>query len=50
MHAQLARAPAVIRSAAARLRQREHEHGPESDQGELARRALYQLYQLAREA
>jgi len=46
----LARAPAVIRSAAARLRQREREYGTESDEGELARRALYQLYQLAREA
>jgi hypothetical protein len=46
----LARAPAVIRSAAARLRQREREYGSDSEEGELARRALYQLYQLAREA
>jgi hypothetical protein len=46
----LDRAPAVIRTAAARLRAREREHGPDSDEGELARRALYQLYQLTREA
>jgi DNA repair exonuclease SbcCD nuclease subunit len=46
----LARAPAVIRTAAARLRAREREHGADSDEGELARRALYQLYQLTREA
>jgi DNA repair exonuclease SbcCD nuclease subunit len=46
----LARAPAVIRAAAARLRARERECGADSDQGELARRALYQLYQLTREA
>jgi DNA repair exonuclease SbcCD nuclease subunit len=46
----LAQAPDVIRSAAARLRAIETEHGSESDRGEIARRALYQLYRLTREA
>jgi hypothetical protein len=46
----LAEAPEVIRSAAARLRALEREHGSDSDQGEIARRALYQLYRLLREA
>ena len=46
----LAEAPEIIRSAAARLRALEREHGSDSDQGEIARRALYQLYRLLREA
>jgi DNA repair exonuclease SbcCD nuclease subunit len=46
----LEQAPDVLRSAAARLRALEVEHGPESAQGEVARRALYQLYRLTREA
>jgi DNA repair exonuclease SbcCD nuclease subunit len=45
----LASAPPILRAVAARLRQRERELGPDSEQGEVARRALYQLYQLTRE-
>ncbi|HWO14890.1 MAG TPA: metallophosphoesterase [Polyangiaceae bacterium] len=43
-------APEVLRSVATRLRAIEGEHGADSAQGELARRALYQLYRLLREA
>ena len=43
-------APDVLRSVAARLRAIELQHGPESAQGDIARRALYQLYRLTREA
>jgi DNA repair exonuclease SbcCD nuclease subunit len=46
----LERAPAVLRSVAARLLSIENEHGKDSTRGELARRALYQLYRLTREA
>lgn len=43
-------APAVIQEVAARLTALEREHGRESERGEIARRALYQLYRLIREA
>jgi len=43
-------APEVLRSVATRLRALEGEHGASSPQGEVARRALYQLYRLLREA
>jgi hypothetical protein len=43
-------APDVLRSVAARLLAIEHEHGKDSAQGDIARRALYQLYRLTREA
>jgi DNA repair exonuclease SbcCD nuclease subunit len=43
-------APEVLRSVAARLRAAEAEHGKNSAQGDIARRALYQLYRLTREA
>ena len=43
-------APEVLRSVATRLRALEGEHGASSVQGEVARRALYQLYRLLREA
>jgi DNA repair exonuclease SbcCD nuclease subunit len=43
-------APEVLRSVATRLRALEVEHGASSPQGEVARRALYQLYRLLREA
>jgi DNA repair exonuclease SbcCD nuclease subunit len=43
-------APEVLRSVATRLRALEGEHGVASPQGEVARRALYQLYRLLREA
>jgi len=46
----LAGAPEVLRSVAARLRAVEAEHGSGSPQGDVARRALYQLYRLTREA
>jgi DNA repair exonuclease SbcCD nuclease subunit len=46
----LEQAPDVLKLAAARLRALELEQGPESEQGEIARRALYQLYRLTREA
>jgi DNA repair exonuclease SbcCD nuclease subunit len=46
----LEHAPDVIKAAAARLRALESQHGPQSEQGEIARRALYQLYRLTREA
>lgn len=46
----LERAPDVLRSVASRLLAIEGEHGTNSAQGELARRALYQLYRLTREA
>lgn len=46
----LAGAPEVLRSVATRLRTLEGEHGASSPQGEVARRALYQLYRLLREA
>jgi DNA repair exonuclease SbcCD nuclease subunit len=46
----LDRAPDVIRATAARLQKLEREQGPDSDQGDVARRALYQLYRLTREA
>jgi DNA repair exonuclease SbcCD nuclease subunit len=45
----LAAAPPILRAVAARLREREREFGSDSEQGEVARRALYQLYQLTRE-
>jgi DNA repair exonuclease SbcCD nuclease subunit len=43
-------APDVLRSVALRLRAVEAEHGRDSAQGDIARRALYQLYRLTREA
>lgn len=43
-------APEVLRSVAMRLRALEGEHGASSPRGEVARRALYQLYRLLREA
>jgi Calcineurin-like phosphoesterase len=43
-------APLALRAAAVRLRAREREHGADSPEGELARRALYQLVRLTREA
>jgi len=43
-------APDVLKSVAARLCAIEHDHGTDSVQGEVARRALYQLYRLTREA
>ena len=43
-------APDVLRSVAARLLALESEHGKSSAQGDIARRALYQLYRLTREA
>jgi DNA repair exonuclease SbcCD nuclease subunit len=46
----LAGAPEVLRNVATRLRAIEGEHGAGSAQGEVARRALYQLYRLLREA
>jgi hypothetical protein len=46
----LERAPDVLRSVAARLKAIEGEHGTDSAKGEIARRALYQLYRLTREA
>jgi DNA repair exonuclease SbcCD nuclease subunit len=46
----LERAPDVLRSVASRLLAIESEHGTDSARGELARRALYQLYRLTREA
>jgi hypothetical protein len=46
----LERAPDVLRTVAARLLAIETEHGKDSARGELARRALYQLYRLTREA
>lgn len=46
----LERAPDVLRNVAARLRAIEGEHGTDSAKGEIARRALYQLYRLTREA
>ncbi len=50
LEATLEQAPDVLRRAAARLRELEQQHGPDTDQGEIARRALYQLYRLTREA
>jgi DNA repair exonuclease SbcCD nuclease subunit len=46
----LERAPDVLRSVATRLLAIESEQGKDSPRGELARRALYQLYRLTREA
>lgn len=46
----LERAPDVLRNVAARLLALESEHGKDSAQGDVARRALYQLYRLTREA
>jgi DNA repair exonuclease SbcCD nuclease subunit len=46
----LGSAPDAVRSVAARLLALESEHGGDSARGELARRALYQLYRLMREA
>lgn len=43
-------APDVLRDVAARLLAIESEHGKNSAQGDIARRALYQLYRLTREA
>jgi len=43
-------APDVLRNVAARLVAIESEHGKDSAQGDIARRALYQLYRLTREA
>lgn len=43
-------APSVLREVAARLTALEQEHGRDSERGEVARRALYQLYRLVREA
>ena len=43
-------APEVLRSVATRLKALEGQHGTSSPQGEVARRALYQLYRLLREA
>jgi DNA repair exonuclease SbcCD nuclease subunit len=45
----LEHAPEVLKSAAARLRALEREHG-DTEKGDVARRALYQLYRLTREA
>jgi DNA repair exonuclease SbcCD nuclease subunit len=45
----LEHAPDVLKATAARLRALELEHG-DTGQGEIARRALYQLYRLTREA
>jgi DNA repair exonuclease SbcCD nuclease subunit len=45
----LEEAPDVLKLCAARLRALEAEHGG-TEQGEIARRALYQLYRLTREA
>lgn len=50
LEASLDGAPEVLRSVAARLRAVEAEHGKDSVQGDIARRALYQLYRLTREA
>lgn len=43
-------APDVLKAVAARLRARELELGADTEQAEIARRALYQLYRLTREA
>jgi len=43
-------APDVLKAVATRLRAVEVEHGPSSEEAEVARRALYQLYRLTREA
>jgi hypothetical protein len=40
----------VLRNVASRLLAIENEHGKDSAQGDIARRALYQLYRLTREA
>jgi DNA repair exonuclease SbcCD nuclease subunit len=50
MEAALDGAPDVLRNVAARLLAIESEHGKGSAQGDIARRALYQLYRLTREA
>jgi len=43
-------APELLRSVAARLRALELQHGTDSVEGDLARRALFQLFRLTREA
>jgi DNA repair exonuclease SbcCD nuclease subunit len=43
-------APELLRSVAARLRALELQHGADSVEGDVARRALYQLFRLTREA
>jgi DNA repair exonuclease SbcCD nuclease subunit len=50
MEAALDDAPDVLRNVAARLLAIESAHGADSAQGDIARRALYQLYRLTREA
>jgi len=43
-------APELLRSVAARLRALELQHGKDSAESDIARRALYQLFRLTREA
>jgi DNA repair exonuclease SbcCD nuclease subunit len=43
-------APELLRNVAARLRALELQHGKDSAEGDIARRALYQLFRLTREA
>ena len=50
LEAALDDAPTVLKVAAARLKALEQREGAESERGEVARRALYQLYRLIREA
>jgi hypothetical protein len=46
----LDKAPDVLRNVAERLLAIQREHAENSAQGDIARRALYQLYRLTREA